>query len=154
MRKRHDLGYFGNIWVRQNVLEHAGESTDGHYHLFDHVSLLAQGTVEVEVEGNPPKQFTAPTFIVIRKEKPHKFTAVTDDVLWYCVFAIRDENGDVGDIIPETSQPYFIKDAAPDYWDKRKILEDMSIEVASKPYPPDGKLYEWSDSDWKVIKNN
>jgi hypothetical protein len=98
MKKRHDLGYFGNIWVRQNVLEHAGESTEGHYHLFDHVSLLAQGTVEVEVEGNPPKQFTAPTFIVIRKEKPHKFTAVTDDVLWYCVFAIRDENGDVGDI--------------------------------------------------------
>ena len=115
------------------------------------------GTVQVTVTDPYPVvdlEFTAPTFIVIRKEKPHKFTAVTDDVLWYCVFAIRDENGDVGDIVPETSQPYFIKDAAPDYWDKRKILEDMSIEVASKPYPPDGKLYEWSDSDWKVIKNN
>lgn len=152
MRKRHDLGYFGNIWVRQNVLENAGESTQGHYHLFDHVSLLAQGTVEVEVEGNPPKQFTAPTFIVIKKERPHKFTAITDDVLWYCVFAIRDVDGDVTDIIPETSQPYFIEDATDDYWPRRKALEAMSIEVADKPYPPDGKLYEWSEGNWKIIK--
>lgn len=152
MRKRHDLGYFGNIWVRQNVLEHAGESTSGHYHLFDHVSLLAQGTVEVEVEGNPPKQFVAPTFIVIKKERPHKFTAITDDVLWYCVFAIRDVDGDVSDIIPETSQPYFIEDVANDYWTRRQALEEMSVEVANKPYPIDGKLYEWINGNWEVIK--
>ena len=50
MRKRHDLGYFGNIWVRQNELQNAGDETSGHYHLFDHVSLLVSGTVEVEVE--------------------------------------------------------------------------------------------------------
>jgi len=144
MRKRHDLGYFGNIWVRQNVLEAAGDATQGHYHLFDHVSLFASGTVEVEVDGNPPRQFTAPTFIVIKKDKPHKFTAITDDVLWYCVFAIRDVDGDVTDIIPETSQPYFIKDAASDYWERRIALEEMSKEVATKPYPPDGALYDWN----------
>jgi hypothetical protein len=152
MRKRHDLGYFGNIWVRQNVLENAGDSTQGHYHLFDHVSLLASGIVEVEVEGNPPRQFTAPTFIVIKKERPHKFTALSGNVLWYCVFAIRDVDGDVSDIIPETSMPYFIEDVAEDYWPRRKALEAMSIDVADKPYPADGLLYQWSAENGKWDK--
>jgi hypothetical protein len=154
MRKRHDLGYFGNIWVRQNVLEHAGDATGGHIHLFDHVSLLATGTVEVQIDDNPPRQFTAPTFIVIKKERPHKFTAITDNVLWYCVFAIRDIDGEVTDIVPETSCPYFINDASADYWDRRKVLESMSKDVATKPYPPDGSLYKWNNDseDWVKIK--
>ena len=153
MRKRHDLGYFGNIWVRQNELQNAGDETSGHYHLFDHVSLLVSGTVEVEVEGNPPRTFTAPTFIVIKKERPHKFKALTDNVTWYCVFAIRDLDGDVSDIVPETSQPYFINDVHPEYWNKRKKLEDMSIDVANKPYPIDGNLYKWDNNtnDWSLI---
>jgi hypothetical protein len=70
MEKAHELGYFGNIWVRQNVLKNKGDFAGGHYHLFDHVSLLAKGIVEVEIEGYPPKQFVAPTFIVIKKERP------------------------------------------------------------------------------------
>lgn len=153
MRKRHDLGYFGNIWVRQNQLEKAGDTTPGHYHLFDHVSLLVTGTVEVEVEGNPAKTFTAPTFIVIKKERPHKFTAITDDVTWYCVFAIRGEDGDVSDIVPETSSPYFIKDVHPEYWDRRKKLEQLSIDCEVTPYPMDGKLYEWNKdiNNWVLI---
>ena len=153
MRKRHDLGYFGNIWVRQVELQNAGDITSGHYHLFDHVSLLVQGTVEVEVEGNPPKIFTAPTFIVIKKERPHKLKAISDNVVWYCVFAIRDVDGDVTDIVPETSRPYFIDDVHPEYWPRRKKLEEMSIDSAVKPYPVDGKLYEWNDTanDWVLI---
>ena len=151
MRKRHDLGYFGNIWVRQNVLQYAGDSTGGHIHLFDHVSLLATGTVEVQIDDNSPKQFTAPTFIVIKKERPHRFTAITDDVLWYCVFAIRDVDGEVTDIVPETSCPYFINNVSVDYWARRKSLEAMSKDVSTKPYPPDGSLYEWNDEvkEWQ-----
>ena len=70
--KQAELGYFGNIWVRQNLLENVGDETTGHLHYFDHVSLLSNGKVEVEIEGYPPKEFTAPTFIVIRKEHKHK----------------------------------------------------------------------------------
>ena len=36
----HELGFFGNIWVRQHFLEKAGDVIDGHKHHFDHVSLL------------------------------------------------------------------------------------------------------------------
>lgn len=95
MNKISNLGYFGNIWVRQNLLEKAGDSNGGgHKHKFDHVSLLTQGKVSVEIEGYPAKEFTAPTFIVIRKEHNHKFTALEDNTNWYCVFALRDLDGE------------------------------------------------------------
>lgn len=147
--KEQDLGYFGNIWVRQNHLKNKGDFTPGHIHLFDHVSLLVKGSVEVHVEGKPAKTFTAPTFVVVRKEQKHSFVALEDDTIFYCVFAIRDESGDLTDIIPPTSDPYFIRDVDETYWEKRKKLESMSIE-ADKPYPPDGNLYTWDteNKDW------
>jgi len=92
-----ELGYFGNIWVRQNMLAKAGDSHDGHKHYFDHVTLLVKGNVQVEVEDHLAKQFQSPTFIVIDKDHEHKITALTDDVLYYCVFALRDMNGEVVD---------------------------------------------------------
>lgn len=123
--ERHELGYFGNIWVRQNLLLKAGESTQGHHHKFDHVSLLASGKVRVEIEGYEPTEFTAPTFIVIKKEYSHKFTALEDNTLWYCVFALRDVDGEVTDIYSRDNSPY---DAvSPEYWDKIKLLDSTTI---------------------------
>jgi hypothetical protein len=100
------IGYFGNIWIRQNYIPHAGMFVDGHKHNFDHVSLLVSGTVRVEVDGYEPKEFVGPTFIMIKKEYNHKFTAVTDNVLWYCVFALRDIDGEVTDIYDGSNWPY------------------------------------------------
>jgi len=100
-----ELGYFGNIWVRQNILEKENDLFPGHKHHFDHVSLLTKGSVEVEVKGYPPKRFVAPTFIVIKKEHEHKFTALEDDTQWYCVFALRDLDGEVTDIYGPEHNP-------------------------------------------------
>mgnify|MGYP003345882694 FL=1 len=105
MRMTAEVGFFGNIWVRQNVIHKAGESCEGHKHHFDHVSLLTKGSAEVEVEGHPPKKFTAPTFIVIRKEHEHKFTALEDETTWYCVFALRDLDGNPLEIYSEEHNP-------------------------------------------------
>lgn len=128
--KTADLGYFGNIWVRQNQLECAGQSIAGHKHKFDHVSLLTSGTVEVVVEGHPPKQFTAPTFIVIRKEHNHKFTAITDDVNWYCVFAIRDLDGQAVEELfdPERHDPMCSHAVSNDYWDRAAALDQKTTD--------------------------
>lgn len=93
--KTDDMGFFGNIWVRQRVLKQ-GETQPGHQHHFDHVTLLAQGRVEVQVEGRS-KEFEAPTFIVIRKEHEHAFTALTEQAIYYCVFALRDLDGEIMD---------------------------------------------------------
>jgi len=109
------LGYFGNVWVKMNYIPKAGGTFGGHKHNFDHVSLLVRGKVRVEIEGFEPKEFTAPTFIVIKKEYEHNFIALEDDSLWYCVFALRDVNGEVGDIYGDANSPY---DAAPNNTDK------------------------------------
>lgn len=100
-----ELGYFGNIWVRLNVILKANDCVPGHKHHFDHISLLTKGSVEVEVDGYPPKKFYAPTFIIIKKEHKHKFTALEDDTQWYCVFALRDFNGNVTDIYGDEHNP-------------------------------------------------
>ncbi len=104
------LGYFGNIWVRSHTFAKAGDTNGGgHTHNFDHVTLLAVGNVMVEVDGYEPKQFNAPTFIVIPKEHKHKFTALTDNVVYYCVFAVRDLDGNVTEIFSEENSviPHF-----------------------------------------------
>lgn len=122
-----ELGYFGNIWVRQNQLEKAGDRGGGHKHLFDHVTLLVRGSVTVEVEGEEPKQFTAPTFIVIRKECKHRVTALVDDVIYYCVFAMRDVNGEVVDNI---------------YGDHHDPIPWAAAAVSDSYYPTEAKKLE------------
>lgn len=107
MNYMHEIGYFGNIWVRSNLLEKKGDTNGGgHLHHFDHVSLLVKGSVEVEVEGQEPKIYTAPKFIVVKKEHKHKFTALEDGVIWYCVFALRDVDGNVTDVYSGDNSPY------------------------------------------------
>jgi len=100
------MGYFGNIWVRSHTFKNAGDTNGGgHKHNFDHVTLLAIGSVLVEVEGYEPKEFHGPTFIVIDKDHSHKFTALTDNVVYYCVFAVRDLDGEVTDIVADANSP-------------------------------------------------
>jgi hypothetical protein len=127
MSTHHELGYFGNIWVRQNLLERKGFIHAGHRHHFDHVSLLASGKVRVTVEGYPPKEFTAPTFIVIKKEHHHTFEALEDGTLWYCVFALRDIDGEVTDFYSGDNSPYG-SDCSPDHKRMKPIIQKTSQE--------------------------
>lgn len=123
-----ELGYIGNIWVRQNYLEKTGDKVGGHVHYFDHVSLLAKGSVEVRIDGREPHVFHAPTFIVIRKQHRHEITALEDDTSWYCVFAARDIDGNVEDIVDEKNEPWFAVGAPDNFWDKRNLLEQITIK--------------------------
>jgi len=100
------LGYFGNIFVHQHTYDKAGKVHQGHTHNFDHVTILAKGSMLAEVAGGQAKVFKAPTFIVIKKELWHKFTALEDGTTFYCVFALRDLNGDVSDIYTGDNSPF------------------------------------------------
>ena len=124
----YELGYFGNIWVRSHELKKAGDQNGGgHLHPFDHVTMLYRGKVRVDVT-NPEtgeersKEFTGPTFFVVRKDLKHKITALEDNVGYYCVFAMRDVNGEVTDVYSGNNDPY--QTVPDDYWIKKK-LEQM-----------------------------
>jgi len=120
-----EMGYFGNIWVRQNVLARAGQSAGGHKHKFDHISLLTSGKIKIEVEGKEPKEFTAPTFIVVRKEQKHNITALEDNTIYYCVFALRDLDGEVMEIFGPQHDPNCSEVVPDDYWDKVEKVKDL-----------------------------
>jgi hypothetical protein len=125
-QKPIELGYFGNIWVKQNILKYEGDMGPDHKHFFDHVTLLTKGSVEVHVEGKEPKKFVAPTFIVIRKEQSHRIVALEDDVNYYCIFALRNIDGEViEDIYGEQHDPNSAQTAPEDYWDKVKKIQDI-----------------------------
>jgi hypothetical protein len=127
INEHYNLGYFGNIWVRQNNLPHAGDVFAGHKHYFDHITLLVRGSVEVEVDGHPAKKFKAPTFIVIRKEHRHKITALEDDVLFYCVFALRDVNGEVFDpVYGVRHDPLSATSVTDEHFERLKKLHDKT----------------------------
>jgi len=97
-----EMGDFAGIWIRKMYYEKAATVYEGHKHNHDHLSLLATGKVVVEVEGYKQKQFTAPTFIIIRKNKEHRITALQDDTTWFCLF---NHNPDGLDIYSKDNDP-------------------------------------------------
>jgi hypothetical protein len=126
---KEQLGYIGNIWVRQNYLEKAGDKVGGHIHYFDHVSLLAKGSISVQIDDLEPRTFSAPTFIIIRKEHIHQITALEDDTSWYCVFAVRDIDGQTTDIVDPENDPWFAAAASDNFWENKDLLTQMTKEL-------------------------
>ena len=84
----------GGVYAKEWRAGRAGNYIEQHQHTFDHLSYLASGTVEVEVEGRVTR-YTGPTGLNIKAHKVHKVTALTDDVLWLCIHAIPSELRDV-----------------------------------------------------------
>jgi quercetin dioxygenase-like cupin family protein len=83
----------GNIWRRKWKLN-CGEHIRGHRHHFDHISLLLTGSVNLLVDG-VSTTYTAPAEVFVPKEKEHRVIALEDGTRWWCVFAVRDEEGEV-----------------------------------------------------------
>jgi quercetin dioxygenase-like cupin family protein len=84
----------------------AGDVEQPHDHHFDHLTLLAKGSLRVAVEG-VEKVFKAPQMIYIRARKLHTLVALEDDTLAYCIHALRDQAGELldPDMIPLGGDP-------------------------------------------------
>jgi quercetin dioxygenase-like cupin family protein len=75
----------------------------GHTHPFDHLTLLASGSLRVKVNGKTT-DFKAPHMIYIKAEHEHELVALEDDTVAFCIHALRDGNG-VDDILDPLSIP-------------------------------------------------
>jgi hypothetical protein len=122
-----EVGFVGNVWVRQHWLLKAGDTVGGHAHYHDHVTLLVKGSADVSVNDGPSKRFIAPTFIGIKKEHRHSFVAVEDDTVFYCVFAMRDLEGNVVDICDEPNMPLYSQESPPFYTLTLPITDDRVV---------------------------
>lgn len=97
------LGCVANLYSRMMHFVHKGDIEQGHTHAFDHLTLLASGSLQVTVEG-VTTDFTAPHMIYIKADKNHELVALEDNTVAYCIHALRDGVG-VGDIIDPASIP-------------------------------------------------
>lgn len=82
------IGCVANLWSKQMHFLKAGDMHRGHSHCFDHLTLLAAGSMRVVVEGGTT-DFKAPTMIYIQAEKHHELTALEDNTVAYCIHALR-----------------------------------------------------------------
>jgi hypothetical protein len=83
-----------NVYCRLMNFVKKGDQELGHYHSYDHGTLLASGKLLVEKlddSGNVKnkKEFTAPSFIFIEKDCKHILTALEDNTVATCIHALR-----------------------------------------------------------------
>jgi quercetin dioxygenase-like cupin family protein len=80
----------GGVYVKQLIMPIAGDYVISHKHNFDHLSLLASGRVKVEMDG-VTTVYTGPTAVLVKADIEHKITALSRDVLWYCVHSVPED---------------------------------------------------------------
>ena len=76
--------FSSGVYAKKTVIP-AGMALVQHKHAFDHLSVLASGTVQITVDGDT-KTVTGPACLTIEAGKHHGVKAVTDAV-WYCIHA-------------------------------------------------------------------
>ena len=77
----------GGVYVKEALIS-SGWALEGHKHIYDHLSLLAFGVVQVTVEG-VITNYTGPTGILIKANKKHRIEAL-EDSLWYCTHSVPE----------------------------------------------------------------
>ena len=80
-------------------MEYSGQKIQGHAHTFDHITLLAVGSVFMRADGKEVR-YNAPHLIVTPKGIVHEFECIGMKATLCCIHAIRDGD-DVDDIAPQ-----------------------------------------------------
>ncbi|NBP00407.1 MAG: hypothetical protein EBU90_09840 [Proteobacteria bacterium] len=89
-----------NVYSRVMHFSKAGDIELGHYHTYDHGTLLSSGVLKLEILNDDgtvkeEKVYTAPKMILIKKEFKHRLTALKDDTVAVCIHALRDVEGEL-----------------------------------------------------------
>jgi hypothetical protein len=96
------VGCVSNLYSRMMHFKNAGDTEHNHTHSFDHLTLLAAGSVKCVVDGKETI-FKAPHMIFIHKDKMHAFTALEDNTVAYCIHPMR-----IGERIEDIVDPSMI----------------------------------------------
>lgn len=92
-----EVGFFGNLFVRQLEFPQAGDFLPGHEHHFDHMTFVGRGGVRVHRDDTlePDRTVWAPAFIKTPALARHSLHALEADTVAWCIFAVRDLDGQV-----------------------------------------------------------
>ena len=86
-----DLQIVDNVFVKLHHFLNVGDTHEGHAHAFDHITLLATGSVNM-VHDNGQAEYKAPHLIVTPKGIKHQFTALEPNTVFCCIHAIREKD--------------------------------------------------------------
>lgn len=86
-----DFKIVDNVFVKLHHFFNTGDTHRGHAHSFDHITLLAAGSVKM-IHDKGEAEFKAPHLIVTPKGIKHQFIALEPDTVFCCIHAIREEN--------------------------------------------------------------
>lgn len=120
------LGCVDNLFSRQMVFQQVGDMEVGHTHQFNHLTLLAYGSLRVTVNGKTT-DFHAPQMIFIKADQVHELVALQAGTLAYCIHALRDGHR-VEDILDASM--------VPDGVDPRSLALPVVCNVGVDGRPP------------------
>jgi len=85
----------GNIYIRTSGSPLTkGAVVKAHAHNFDHTSFVMSGSVRVKKDG-AEQICAAPAWLLIEAGVEHEIEALEDGTVFWCVFAHRNQQGDV-----------------------------------------------------------
>jgi quercetin dioxygenase-like cupin family protein len=83
-----------NVFVKQMFIAKRDTLIPQHAHVYDHLSMLATGSVRVWKDGVLDRDYDAPAGIFIAAGIKHTFQSLEDRTIIYCVHAVAGD-GDV-----------------------------------------------------------
>jgi len=91
-----------NVFSMMMRFVNKGDVERTHKHTYDHATLVAKGMVRYELleeDGSVSysKDFVAPNFVFVPKNKEHTLTSLSDDTVCYCIHALRTVDSDIVD---------------------------------------------------------
>jgi hypothetical protein len=84
-----------NVFTRLMHFVNRGDCESGHTHTYDHATMVSAGSVLYEVLDGPDgnvvkaKEFKAPGYVFVEKDKYHRITALEDNTVCVCIHALR-----------------------------------------------------------------
>lgn len=78
-----------DLFIKTAVVADVGTVIPTHAHSYDHITLLACGSMRVVADGVMLGDYTGPTGILIKAHVKHTMTTLTDGVVFACIHALH-----------------------------------------------------------------
>jgi len=127
------IGCVSNLYSRMMHFKNAGDTEHNHTHSFDHLTLLAAGSVKCVVDDKETI-FKAPHMIFICKDKMHAFTALEDNTVAYCIHPMR-----IGERIEDIADPSMFPSGVEipyevcHWWSPKENYNGQNLQILKNP---------------------
>lgn len=147
-----------NVYSRLMHFKKEGDYEEGHAHEYDHGTLVAAGSLKVEMLDENGEQiservFYAPNFIFIDKNKAHRLTALQDNTIAACIHAMRTVDEELVDpefLIFPMELADGIRDRSPLKLTIGDLFKKKGMETDAIAHAPDTK-YQFKPGKPSVV---